>query len=91
MEPANAGNVVVGLSSFWSWPNISISGGRGDTGVWTNSRPEIIDLWRVLTCAKWLLLRNIMIEDIMIYGEGKGIIDWIKYYTLFIILSLLTG
>lgn len=61
---------------------------------WTNSRPEIIDLWRVLTCAKWLLLQNIMnimIEDIMIYGEGKGIIDWIKYYTLFIILSLLTG
>lgn len=49
---------------------------------WTNSRLEIIDLWRVLTCAKWLLLKNIMIQDIMIYGEGKGIIDWIKYYTL---------
>lgn len=44
-------------------------------GIW-NNRAEIIALWGVLIGAKWLGLESL-------FGDAKGIIDWVKNYTLF--------
>lgn len=44
------------------------SGGEG-----TNSRAEMLDLWGVLQCAFWLA-----IEDIVVAGDSKSVIEWAK-------------
>jgi len=43
-----------------------------NSGSGFNNSAELIDLWGVLLCAKW-----ISIEKMNIYGDLKVVIDWI--------------
>lgn len=52
---------------FW-W-----EGGRG-----TNNKANIIALWGILSCSRWLGL-----EIVHIYGDAEGIIEWVKGRSLF--------
>lgn len=47
-------------------------------GECTNRCIQLIALWGVFICAKWL-----GIDDLYIFGDSKGIIKWVFGYTHF--------
>lgn len=58
----------VGSSFHFSW----------NSGSWRNNRVELITLWGALLCDKWLV-----IEDLVVFGDSKVILDWVQHRSTF--------